>query len=340
MRSAAPVFFVLSTFGVLVALCAGCGGSPSDPSGAGATERQRQTARFTMDLSRSARAVWPVGIGTIDVDVGLVEIRYTSPAPPETSGADAEQAGDGAGGTTVLHDFHGNAVYTDLAVVKKMGFADVLEDKQWLRTPVSDLGELVPSTAILLNPYGFDEMKAQARRAIRVGSDRIDGDVMTSWELTIDFTAQFGDEPVETETATLTAWVGDRDHPIHRLRTNDPSDADSPGSATLIEFTDFGEPVDLDRPDPSSVVDRSELADLIEPPQDPPSVVLLTDPGVTETDIGAPGIERFTGSIDLKDLGLDTEDIQAAIEELRARAATTAEDTPYVATSPATDTAP
>ncbi|MEZ5100278.1 MAG: hypothetical protein R3C15_10875 [Thermoleophilia bacterium] len=144
-------------------------------------------------------------------------------------------------------------------MLKKLGLGDAVKDKQWIRMRVDEIADQFPRTEIFFNPYGFEAMRMESKRARRVGSERIDGDVVTKWELVIEMTAKFLGEPPETETVTFTAWVGADDHLIHRLRSDEPGHGDTPASSGVMEFTDFGEPVDLHRPDPSTVIDDGGL---------------------------------------------------------------------------------
>ncbi|MEZ5102202.1 MAG: hypothetical protein R3C15_20835 [Thermoleophilia bacterium] len=105
---------------------------------------------------------------------------------------------------------------------------------------------------------------------------------------------------------TLTAWVGADDHLIHRIRSEEPGDGDTPASTAVMDFTGFGEPVDLHRPDPSSVIGYDDLDGLLDAPEDIP-----TAPYATGMDLDAYGIppeiltgpfiveDGFTGSLDL-----------------------------------------
>ncbi|MEZ5101961.1 MAG: hypothetical protein R3C15_19605 [Thermoleophilia bacterium] len=150
---------------------------------------------------------------------------------------------------------------------------------------------------------------------------------------------QFKTSLVETETATPTA-VGDRDHLIHRLRTNDPGDADSPGSATLIEFTDSASPSTSTGRIPAASSTGASLAGLIELAGS--ALRRLAHRPGRDRDGHRRTRDRTNASpaASTKDLGLDTEDIQAAFEELMHAQPRRPRTPPYVATSPATDTAP
>ncbi|MEZ5102201.1 MAG: hypothetical protein R3C15_20830 [Thermoleophilia bacterium] len=116
-----------------------------------AVDGMRQTARFTMVSSEGAGAVLPAGTGSVDVDLGLAEVQFDPATPATASGADAEQADD-RGQTTMLYDLRSQTVYSDISWIERAGLAHDLNGKRWLRTPLSELGDLSPPTDIFFNP--------------------------------------------------------------------------------------------------------------------------------------------------------------------------------------------